>query len=230
MNKIKKNLKDWADDDKPREKLMSKGISSLSDAELIAILIGSGNRNETAVELSRRILIENSSNLNQLGKLSVQELTKYNGIGEAKAISIVASLELGKRRAISGFLEHPVITTMSEVYEYMSPLLENLVHEEFWAIFLNNSNKILKRMKVSQGGITSTVIDVRLIMKAALESFSTAFIVCHNHPSGSITPSEKDLIITQRLKNAGDIMEIKLLDHIIIGHNDYYSFAGNELL
>ncbi|MBN2892372.1 MAG: DNA repair protein RadC [Bacteroidales bacterium] len=230
MDSTKKTLKEWSIDDKPREKLLSKGISSLSDAELIAILIGSGNKTETAVELARRILIDQKSNLNELGKQTVIDLTKYKGIGEAKAISIVAALELGKRRNYAEFIEKPQITEAIHVFNYMLPVFADLEHEEFWAIFLNNSNKIIKRIKISQGGITSTTVDVRLIMKSALDNIATSLIVCHNHPSGNMKPSEGDYLITQKISEAGKILNIKLLDHVIISSKEFYSFAENSLI
>ncbi len=227
---IKKTLKDWSEDDKPREKLLNKGIASLSDAELIAILIGSGNKNETAVELSRRILIDRNSNLHELGKCNVSDLTKYKGIGEAKAISIVAALELGKRRNIAEFLEKNQITDARDVFNFMYVRLGDISHEEFWVIYLDNSNKILKSVKIGQGGITETSVDVRLIMKSALEIYATNIILCHNHPSGNTSPSEMDKIITNKIKDAGEILRIKVLDHIIVGGNKFFSFADNYLI
>lgn len=230
MENSKKTLKEWAEDDKPREKLMNKGISALSDAELIAILISSGNIKETAVELSRRILLDQKSNLNELAKLSVIDLMQYKGIGEAKAISIVSALELGRRRNFSDLLDKPKITCSKDVYNYMCPIMCDIDHEEFWTIFLNNSNKILKRIKIGQGGITSTIVDLRLIMKTALENFATAIIICHNHPSGNLTPSSEDIKLTERIKSAGEILSIRLLDHVIITTKEYFSFTENSIV
>ncbi|HEY4785000.1 MAG TPA: DNA repair protein RadC [Bacteroidales bacterium] len=219
------SIKEWSLEDRPREKLLSKGISSLSDAELIAIIIGSGNRDESAVELSKRILGSVQHNLNELGKLSVDDLQKHKGIGEAKAIGIVAALELGRRRKLSEIVERQKILSSHDVYEIFHPLLADLPHEEFWIILLNRSNKILDRIKISQGGISGTVTDVRLILHLAIEKLASSLILCHNHPSGNNQPSEADLSITQKVKESGKLMDITLLDHIIVTDGCYYSFA-----
>ncbi len=225
---MKKTLKFWSDDDKPREKLMNKGISVLSDAELIAILIGSGNKEETAVELARRILMDND--LNDLGKLSIKELTKYKGIGEAKAIAIVAAIELGKRRKSFEVYEKKIIESTTDIFEYMYPVLCDLEHEEFWAIYMNNSGKIIKRQKIAQGGITSTTVDLRLIMKSSIENLAVSIIICHNHPSGNVMPSEEDIKLTKKIKEACNTLNIKLLDHLIISGNNRYSFYESGIL
>jgi len=225
---VKKTLKFWSDDDKPREKLMNKGISVLSDAELIAILIGSGNKEETAVELARRILMDND--LNDLGKLSIKELTKYKGIGEAKAIAIVAAIELGKRRKSFEVYEKKIIESTTDIFEYMYPVLCDLEHEEFWAIYMNNSGKIIKRQKIAQGGITSTTVDLRLIMKSSIENLAVSIIICHNHPSGNVMPSEEDIKLTKKIKEACNTLNIKLLDHLIISGNNRYSFYESGIL
>ncbi len=226
MNYEKLSIKHWAVEDRPREKLLSKGISSLSNAELIAILIGSGNREESAVDVSKRILHDVSNNLNELGKATIEQLQKnYKGIGEAKAISIVAAMELGRRRKSSEVRVKPQISGSGDVYDLMSPVLSDLPHEEFWIILLNRGNKVISTQKISQGGISGTVIDVRLILKSALDQLASSIILCHNHPSGNIKPSHQDIRITQKLKEAGKVMDIPVLDHIIVTENGYYSFA-----
>lgn len=230
-NKIKLNIKDWAEEDRPREKLLIKGVSSLSDAELIAILIGSGNKNETAVELSQRILHSTQNNLNQLGKLNVKELVNnFNGIGEAKAITIIAALELGKRRKEENRLTLPQINSSKDVYSILYPILSDLKYEETWVLLLNRSNKVIRKYQVSKGGISGSIIDIRLIMKEAIDTVASAMILSHNHPSGNIKPSIEDDIITNKLKKAGLLMDIPLLDHIIIGENCYYSYKDESRL
>jgi|SRR6056297_254069 len=218
-------IKEWAVEDRPREKLLKKGIHSLSNAEIIALLIGSGTKNESAVELSRRILNNVNNNLNELGKLGVNELIKNKGIGEAKAITIIAALELGKRRKISEILEKKKITQSNDVFEFFQPVLGDLPHEEFWILLLNRANRIIEKKKISQGGVSGTVIDVKVILKHAIENLSSSLILCHNHPSGNKTPSNADNTITRKLVEAGDIMDIKILDHIIIADTAYYSYA-----
>jgi DNA repair protein RadC len=223
-------IKDWALDDRPREKLLNKGIQSLSDAELIAILIGSGSRNETAVELSKRILAKISNNLNELGKLSIKDLMEFKGIGEAKAISIVAAMELGKRRKVSEIIEKKQITSSKDVYELFVSNLGDLHHEEFWILFLNRSNKIIHQMRISQGGVSGTVIDVRIVLKNAIERLASGIILCHNHPSGNTKPSQSDIDITKKLSTAAKFMEISVLDHLIVCDGKYFSFADEGLL
>ncbi len=226
MEEQKLNIKSWAIEDRPREKLLSKGIATLSNAELIAILIGSGNRDESAVELSKRILQGVNNNLNELGKLSVDFLQKnYRGIGEAKAISIVAALELGKRRKFSEALQKSQIKGSQDIFDLMHPSMADLPHEEFWVVFLNRANKVVSTHKISQGGLSGTVVDTRLIMKLALEQLASSIILVHNHPSGNTNPSNHDKNITQKIKEAGKIMDIPVLDHIIITDAAYYSFA-----
>ncbi len=224
-NKAKLNIKDWAEEDRPREKMLLKGVGALSDAELLGILIGSGNKNETAVELAQRILHSVSNNLNILGKQEIKSLIKnFNGIGEAKAITIAAAMELGKRRKLSEVLIQPQITSSEDVYQIMHPVLADLKHEEVWVLLLNRANKVVKKIQVSKGGIAGTVVDVRLIMKEAIDALASAMILCHNHPSGNSNPSGDDDNITRKLKDAGQIMEIRLLDHIIICDHSYYSY------
>jgi len=226
----KLGIKDWALEDRPREKLLYRGIASLSDAELIAILIGSGNRKETAVELSRRILGEVNNNLHELGKQDVENLRKFNGIGEAKAITIIAAMELGRRRNHSTALQKDKITCSSDVANYLRPLIGDLAYEEFWVLFLNRQNKIIDKQKLSQGGMTGTVIDVRLILKMALGKHATSLIIGHNHPSGNLDASEADRKITHQLKEAAVVMDTPLLDHLIITQSGYFSFADEGLL
>ncbi|UMB61942.1 DNA repair protein RadC [Lutibacter sp. A80] len=224
------SIKSWAEGDRPREKLLLKGKSALSDAELIAILIGSGNRNESAVELSKKILNSIDNSINKLGKLSVLDLQKFKGIGEAKAISIITALELGRRRRLEEALELPKITSSKAVFSIMQPIIGELQHEEFWIIFLNNSNKVLYKQQSSKGGLTGTLVDVRLVFKKAIELYATAIILCHNHPSGKLQPSNADKLITSKLKKAGETLDIKVLDHLIITENAYFSFADESLM
>ncbi len=219
----------WSEDDKPREKLMLKGKSALSDAELIAILIGSGSRNESAVELSKRILKSINNNLNALGKLTISQLMDFKGIGEAKAISIIAALELGRRRRTEDAVELIKITSSKMIFEIMQPILGELPHEEFWIVYLNNSNKIISKSQLSKGGITGTLVDVRLVFKNALEMGATGLILCHNHPSGTLIPSDADKQITKKLKMAGDSLEIKVLDHLIVTETNYFSFVDEGI-
>ncbi|MCF6308210.1 MAG: DNA repair protein RadC [Flavobacteriaceae bacterium] len=224
------SIKNWSEDDRPREKLLQKGKNILSNAELIAILIGSGNRDESAVALSKRILNSVEDNLNGLGKLSVSELIKFKGIGEAKAVSIVAALELGRRRRGEEALERKKITSSSSVFELMQPIIGELPHEEFWIVYLNNSNKVLQKIQLSKGGITGTLVDVRLVLKTALQLGAVGLILTHNHPSGTLKPSQADKNITQKLKTAGESLDIKVLDHVIITEKAYFSFADENLL
>jgi len=223
-------ITDWAVEDRPREKLIRKGISTLSDAELLAILISSGTRKKSAVDLGRELLSSVSNNLNSLGKLSISDLLKFRGIGPARAVTISAALELGRRRNIAELPDAGQIRCSKDAADIFKPLLSDLHHEEFWILFLNRSNRVIDRMKLSQGGISGTVTDVRIIMKKAVEFLASAIIVCHNHPSGNLNPSDADSKITGKIKEAGSIMDIQLLDHIIISGKDYYSFADNGLI
>ncbi|HEX8016125.1 MAG TPA: DNA repair protein RadC [Flavobacterium sp.] len=222
-------ITNWSEDDKPREKLMLKGKSVLSDAELIAILIGSGSRNESAVDLSKRILASVDT-LNSLGKMSISQLIDFKGIGEAKAITIIAALELGRRRRAEDSVELTKITSSKLVFEIMQPVIGELPHEEFWVLFLNNSNKVILKSQLSKGGISGTIVDVRLVFKLALESGATGLILCHNHPSGTLIPSDADKHITKKLKMAGDSLDVKVLDHVIITETKYYSFVDEGIL
>jgi len=222
-------ITNWSEDDRPREKLMLKGKNALSDAELIAILIGSGSRNESAVDLSKRILASVDT-LNSLGKMSLGQLTNFKGIGEAKAIAIIAALELGRRRRAEDAVELTKITSSKIVFEIMQPIIGELPHEEFWVLFLNNSNKVILKSQLSKGGISGTIVDVRLVFKLALENGATGLILCHNHPSGGLIPSDADKQITRKIKQAGDSLDVKVLDHLIITETKYYSFADEGIL
>ncbi len=221
-------ITNWSEDDRPREKLMLKGKSVLSDAELIAILIGSGSRNESAVDLSKRILAS-ADNLNILGKMSISQLMNFKGIGEAKAITIIAALELGRRRRAEDAVELIKITSSKRVFEIMQPIIGELPHEEFWVLFLNNSNKVISKSQLSKGGISGTIVDVRLVFKVALENGATSLILCHNHPSGNLQPSDADRQITKKIKQAGDSLDVKVLDHLIITETKYYSFVDEGI-
>jgi len=226
----KLNIKEWAVEDRPREKLMLKGVRSLSDAELIAILINSGSNKETAVALSRRILSSVSNDLNKLGKLQSSDLEKFNGIGEAKALKIIAAMEIGRRRKENGTPAKIIITQSSLAASVFKPIMEDLRHEEFWVLLLSRSNAVIDKFLVSQGGLTATVIDIRIILKKAIEKLSTAIILCHNHPSGNLKPSSEDIKVTRKIIDAAKMMDIGVLDHIIIAQNRYFSFADEGLL
>jgi DNA repair protein RadC len=220
----------WAEDDRPREKFLLKGKTALSDSELLAILIGSGSRNESAVQLCQRILAFTDNNINQLGKLSVKQLMQFKGIGEAKALSIAAALELGKRRKNEDIIELPKIDCSKAIFKLMQPLIGDLPHEEFWVLFLNNSNKVIYKSQISKGGITGTIVDTRLVFKFAFEYHATAIILIHNHPSGKLEASEADKLITKKIVEAGKYLDILVLDHLIITENNYFSFADQQLL
>ncbi|MBN1596791.1 MAG: DNA repair protein RadC [Bacteroidales bacterium] len=224
------SIKEWASDDRPREKLLNKGVNSLSDAELLAILIRSGTKEISAVELSRTILTKCGNKLSELSRQSVAQLKRIKGIGEAKAISIVAAIELGRRRNASEVTEKQQLTSSKDAYKYFHSLMSDLSHEEFWILFLNRSNKIIESYKLSQGGISGTVIDNRLILKKAIDVLASALVIGHNHPSGNLQPSENDNQITDKLKTALSHLDIKLLDHIIIGDNSYFSYSDEGLL
>ncbi|MFS4456442.1 RadC family protein [Maribacter sp. 2304DJ31-5] len=229
-NPIPFSIKHWSDDDRPREKLVQKGRSVLSDAELIAILIGSGSKSESAVELSKKILASVDNNLNELGRLSINQLMQFKGIGEAKAVSIAAALEIGRRRRGEGETKIKKIGSSRDAYELLFPLMGDLEHEEFWILFLNNANKIMHKSQLSKGGITGTLVDIRLIMKQTLELGAVGLILAHNHPSGTLVPSNADKEITQKIKKAGEALDIKVLDHLIITQHDYFSFADGQIL
>lgn len=223
-------ITEWAEEDRPREKLLLKGKSALSNAELIAILIGSGNRNETAVDLSKRILSEIGDNLHNLARLSLSDLQKFNGIGEAKAICIEAALELGARKRTSEAEKRKKISASSDVNELFQEDLSSLQYEEFHVLLLNQANMILKKQLISKGGISSSIADPKLIFEAALRAKASALILVHNHPSGNLKPSKQDIAITSKLKSAGQVLDLPVLDHIIIAETGYYSFADEGIL
>lgn len=226
----KMSIKSWAEADRPREKLLLKGKRNLSDSELLGIIIGSGNNKESAVDLCKRILQQCNNNLHELGALSVNDLCQYKGIGEAKAISIIAALELGLRRGDSQVSEKALIKGSKDVYRHMTPLLTALKHEEFWVLYLNKGNKVLHKNQLSSGGLSGTVVDVRILFKTALEQLASSVILVHNHPSGTLRPSSEDLKITQKIKTAGASLDIAVLDHLIFTDNGYYSFADEGVL
>jgi DNA repair protein RadC len=223
-------INQWAEDDRPREKFLLKGKAALSDSELLAILIGSGTRNESAVQLCQRILAAANNNLNQLGKLSIKQLMEFKGIGEAKAISIAAALEIGRRRRSEDAVEFDKITSSKADFNIMQPIIGELLHEEFWVLFLNNSNKVIHKAQLSKGGITGAIVDTRIIFKTALEYNAISLILTHNHPSGKLLASDSDKDITRKLQLAGKQMEIMILDHVIITESSYYSFADEGIL
>lgn len=224
------SIKQWAKDDRPREKLRAKGASALSDAELLAILLHHGTRDKSAVDLARELLALGKNNLSELGKLSIAELSRVKGIGEAKAITIVAALELGRRRQATASLEKAVVTSSADVARYLQSLLRDHRHEVFAVLFLNRANKINHFQVVSQGGITGTVADPRIILKKALEEDAVSLILCHNHPSGALKPSRADEELTFKIKEAARYFDIKVLDHLIVSEEGYFSFADEGLI
>jgi DNA repair protein RadC len=230
MDDKKLSIKDWAADDRPREKMMKKGISALSNAELIAILFGTGTRNESAVEIARKLLDAAGNNLNELARFDLKQLCKIKGIGEAKAISLLTALELGKRRNTEAAIQRNKISSSKDVVDIFGSNLKDLPHEEFWILLLNRTNVIIDKLRISQGGITGTVTDIRLILKSALDNLACGLILCHNHPSGNTYPSNEDKILTAKIKDGGKLMEISLIDHVIIAHDKYFSFADEGIL
>lgn len=224
------SLTTWAVEDRPREKVMANGVQYLSDSELLAILLGSGTKNITAVELARLILKGAGNSLQQLGRQSISDLVRIKGVGPAKAITILAAMELGRRRTAIQHPEKIPVKSSETVFRIFHPLMGDLEHEEFWLLMLNRANKVLGRYKVSQGGLSGTVIDTRIILKKALDNLASSIIVCHNHPSGNKQPSDADLKITEKLKKAAEMLEIKLLDHVIIADKSYFSFADEGLI
>ena len=220
----------WAEEDRPREKLLLKGKAALSDAELIGILLGSGTVSLSAVDLAKQILGSVDNNLTNLAKLSIKDLEKFKGIGEAKAITIVAALELGRRRKASELPQRQTITSSHDVFTLMQPHLLDLPHEEFWVVLLNRANVVMKKVQISVGGVAGTVADPKLIFKTALENLASSMILVHNHPSGNLKPSQADKDLTHKLKEAGRYLEIPILDHLIITETSYYSFADEGIL
>lgn len=224
------NIKSWSPEDRPREKLLLKGNQALSDAELIAILIGSGTPKLSAVELSKKILQQSDNNLNNLARLGVKDLMKIKGIGEAKAITIVAALELGRRRKESDPEEKPKISSSRDAFDLLKSDLMDLPKEEFWVLCLNRANRLMKKKRVSEGGVSGTVADPKIIFKLALDELASGIIVAHNHPSGNLQPSQNDIDLTKKLKEAGKFLEISLLDHVIVANQKYLSFADEGML
>jgi len=224
-----KSIKNWAKDDRPREKLLRIGAKVLSDAELIAILIGSGSRNQSAVDLSRQILADMNNDLNVLSQKTVVELTKYKGIGEAKAVSIVAAMELVRRKKYST-KQKIKITSSRLIYQEMYPFLADINHEEFWVVYLNRKNVVLDKKRISSGGVSATVVDPKIIFKYALEYLASAIILVHNHPSGNIQASSQDIQLTQKIKSGAKVLDIDVLDHLIFAGEKYFSFADNGVL
>ena len=232
MEKIaKQSIKEWAEDDRPREKLLKKGEQALSNAELLAILIGSGNRDESAVDLSKKILHSVDNDINELGKRSVHSLSaSFKGIGHAKAITIIAALELGRRRKIEEALKKPAITGSKDAFYVLHPLLMDLEHEEIWMLLLNRGNRVIEKKRISAGGVSASVMDVKIVVKEALDRLATGIVLGHNHPSGKPQPSEYDRQITRQLKEACRLFDISLHDHLIIAGDAYFSFADENIL
>lgn len=230
VNKPSTSIKNWATDDRPREKLLSKGSSALSNSELIAILINNGSKNKSAVELAKEILKLGQDNLNELGKLSLKDFKQVKGIGEAKSIIIAAALELGRRRQATASLDKPVIKSSKDIAQYLQALLKDYAYEVFAVVFLNQANKINHFEIISRGGITGTVADPRIILKKALEEDATSIVLCHNHPSGNLQPSRADEELTKKIKEAATYFDIKVIDHIIVSEDGFYSFADEGLL
>jgi len=229
--KIKKlPITSWAEADRPREKMIEKGQSVLSDVELIGILIGSGTKKQTAIDIAKTLLNNNNNDLNQLGKLNIRELCKYNGIGQAKAVTIVAALELGRRRKATEKKDKEKIAASANVYDIFAPMLADLPYEEFWMLYLNKSNSVIHKAKISQGSIDKTAADVKLIVKTGLDNLASGAIAVHNHPSGNLEPSQDDINITKKTATALAYFDIALLDHLIVTDNGYYSFADEGIL
>ena len=224
----KLSVKDWSPEDRPREKLLYKGVHSLSDTELVAIILGSGSREESVVNLSQRILQSVNNNINRLGKLSIKQLMQFKGIGEAKAISIVAALELGKRRKAEEIRNRESILFSRDIYEYFHPLLGDLCYEEFWVLFLNRASKVIDKLKVSQGGVSATIVDAKIIYKEALLRLATGVALCHNHPSGNPSPSSDDDKITVQLQRGLKFLDMDLRDHVIVCDGQFYSYADEN--
>lgn len=219
------SIKSWAEEDRPREKMLLKGRDSLSDAELIAIILGSGSKDESAVSLAKRVLSSVSHNLHELGKLSLADLMQFKGIGEAKAISIAAALEIGRRRSITDPQSRPIVTSSQDAYNLFKSTINDMSHEEMWLILLNQGNRLIKKVRMSSGGSTSTIVDIKMIFKTAIEAQAQSIILVHNHPSGSLLPSRADKAITAKIKEAAKYMDLNIMDHIIVAETGYYSFV-----
>lgn len=230
MEYHQKSIKNWAEDDRPREKLLLKGQRALSDSELLAIIMGSGSKNESAVELAKRILHSAGNNWNHLSKLTVKDLCKFKGIGEAKATGIITALEIGRRRAAQGILEKPKIGSSHDAFLLFQSLIGDSNVEEFWVLYLNQGNFVVRKEQISKGGINQTAVDLRVILKTAVEEMATGMILGHNHPSGNNSPSEADKALTKKIKNAGTQLDIDVLDHLIVTQKSYFSFADEGIL
>jgi DNA repair protein RadC len=224
------SIKAWAEDDQPREKMIAKGKAALSDAELIAIMIGSGTVGENAIDLSKRMLQSVNNDLSELGRSSIKDLMKFKGIGEAKAITIVAALELGRRRQFSDMLERNIVSCSRDIYDAMLPLLIDLKHEEFWILLMNQANHIVGKSLISKGGVSGTVVDSKMVFKPALDALASGIILVHNHPSGNLKPSQQDIVLTRKLADAGRVLDIAIHDHLIITNGNYYSFADMGMI
>lgn len=223
-------IKSWAKADRPREKLVSKGKQQLSNTELLAILLGSGNKNESALDLAKRVLNFFENDLNQLGKTDLQTLQQFKGIGEVKAIKIIATLELGRRRQLTTISSKPQINSSHDAFRTIAPLIIDLPHEEFWIILLNRANRVIGRAQISSGGVAGTVVDAKVIFRKAIQSLACSMILVHNHPSGNLNPSQADIGLTNKLVKAGQTLDVLVLDHLIIGAQGYYSFADEQLI
>ncbi len=223
-------IKSWAEEDRPREKMMLKGKAALSDAELLGILINSGVQHLTAVDIGKEILRNVSNDLHQLSKLSVKDLSKFKGIGEARAITIVAALELGRRRKEADVPKKALITSSNDAFQVLKPMMLDLLHEEFWIILLNRANQVIKSVQISAGGVAGTVADPKIIFKSAIEHLASGIILAHNHPSGNLKPSQADIELTKKIKEGGRVMDIPILDHLIFTDTSYFSFADESLL
>lgn len=230
MNYQPNSIKNWAEDDRPREKLLLKGQKVLSDSELLAIIMGSGSREESAVDLAKKILNSVENNWNNLSRLSVKDLCKFKGVGEVKAIGIITALEIGRRRAAQGLLEKPKINSSRDAFTLLQGLIGDANVEEFWVLYLNQGNFVVKKEQISKGGINQTSVDLRIILKTALEEMATGIILAHNHPSGNLNPSEADKNITQKIKEAARTLDIEVLDHLIVTQKSYFSFADERIL
>ncbi len=223
----KRSIKSWAEEDQPREKLLQKGVSALSNAELLSILIGKGTVQHSALDIGKQILVRVNHDLMHLARLNVQDLVQFKGIGNTKAVTLVAAFELARRRK---GIQKPKIKTAQDAYEHFKPYLSDLYREEFWMLCLNRQLQILQTIQISKGGLNATMVDIRLLFKAALENFSTSILLCHNHPSGQLHPSKQDIQLTQKIKSAAVYLDIEVADHLIFTDNGYYSFAENGLL
>lgn len=230
MSYQQKSIKNWAEDDRPREKLLIKGRNSLSDSELLAIIMGSGSREESALDLAKRILNSVENNWNDLSRLTVKDLCKFKGVGEVKAISIITALEIGRRRAAQNVLEKPKIRSGEDSFVIFQSLIGDSNVEEFWVLFLNQGNYVVRKEQISKGGISYTSVDLRIILKIALEEMATGIVLAHNHPSGNLTPSNSDKKLTQKIKEAAALLDIEIIDHVIIAQKSYFSFAEEGLL